>query len=150
MPYEIEVVERSQEDAAVVRARVPHDGIGAFIGTAFGEVMAAVGGHDGIVGPPFARYSLADESGFEVEAGFPVADPVTPTGRVEAATLPGGTVATLVHTGPYEGLGAAYAALEAWFEAGDYAPAGAPWESYLDGPEVAEPRTIVCWPCLRD
>jgi hypothetical protein len=24
---------------------------------------------------------------------------------------------------------------------------GAPWESYLDGPEVAEPRTEVVVPC---
>ena len=25
--------------------------------------------------------------------------------------------------------------------------AGAPWESYIDGPEVAEPRTLVYLPC---
>jgi hypothetical protein len=29
-------------------------------------------------------------------------------------------------------------------------PTGAPWETYLDGPEVPEPRTTVAWPCTLD
>ena len=29
-----------------------------------------------------------------------------------------------------------------------YRPSGAPWESYLDEPDVSEPRTMVYLPCV--
>ena len=148
MDYKIEIVNGQAQATATVSGRVAHDGIPGFIGVAFGEVLAAIGGEAGVAGPPFARYDLCAD-GFEVEAGFPAAHVVAPAGRVRASTLPGGPMATTTHVGPYAGLAAAYGAIETWLAANGYAPAGAPWESYLDGPEVAEPRTVVSWPCRR-
>jgi effector-binding domain-containing protein len=148
MAYEVSREERTEQRAAVVRAQLPHDGIPEFMGRAFGAVLAAVGGEAGVAGPPFARYEFAPE-GFTVEAGFPVPDAV-PAGRdVEVTTLPGGLVAAVMHVGPYDELGGAYGFLEAWLTDNGYAPTGGPWESYLDGPEVERPRTIVSWPCQR-
>lgn len=147
MSYEVEVVERSVQDTAVVRGRVAHDGVGAFIGAAFGEVMAAVGSVP-IVGPPFCRMDMTGDE-FLLEVGFPVAEPIEPAGRVVPSTLPGGEVATALHTGPYDQVGPVYFAVEEWLRANGYESTGAPWEAYLDGPEVPEPRTIVSWPCRR-
>jgi hypothetical protein len=44
---------------------------------------------------------------------------------------------------------AGYIAVRQWLEAQDLAPSGDPWESYLDGPDVPQPRTVVSAPCAR-
>ena len=148
MDYVIEIVERQREDTAVVTGHVAVDGIGAFVGAAFGDVMAALGGRVP-AGMPFARYAMVDD-GFDIEAGFPVAGPIAPSGRVAPGTLPGGTVATVMHVGPYGEVSGAYEALEQWLAANGWTPDEAPWEAYFDGPEVAEPRTLVSWACHRE
>jgi effector-binding domain-containing protein len=137
------------QDVAVVHAHVDHDGIGPFIGPAFGEVMEAIGAQ-GLrpTGMPFARYHEAD-GGWDVAAGFPVDAPPKPQGRVEAGTLPAGPVARVVYRGPYDGVGAAYeAVMDSIRESGDVVT-GDPWECYLDEPNVPEPRTEVFVPCGR-
>ena len=78
-----------------------------------------------------------------IEAGFPIASEVRPMGRVELAMLPGGPTLTVLHTGAYDQVAAAYQAAEAWLAEHDWEPTGAAWEAYLDGPEVPEPRTVV-------
>jgi hypothetical protein len=144
MDYAIAVEQRAEQATAIVAGHVAHDGIPEFLGGAYTELMGVVPESD-IIGPPFARYDI-DGDGFSIEAGFPVVRPVTSTGRVVPGRLPAGTVATTLHVGSYMGLGAAYSALETWLEDTGHTRAGRPWECYLDGPEVAEPRTIVCWP----
>lgn len=146
MDYPIEVVDHEEQPTAVIRATVSHDGIGPFLGQAFGEILAAVGGAAVVM--PFARYDLVDE-GFDVEAGFTVTSPIaSPSGRVEASSLPAGPIATTMHVGPYGEVVGAYRAIEAWLPDHGWQMAGSPWETYLDGPEVPEPRTLVSWPCM--
>ena len=50
----------------------------------------------------------------EVEIAAPVETAVPGSGRVQAGVLPAGRYVTLVHTGPYNGLVAANAALQDW------------------------------------
>jgi effector-binding domain-containing protein len=143
MEYHVERIELEPQVIAVVRGEVAHDGIAGFLGGAFGEVMGTIGAQ-GVqpAGPPIARYEpMAD--GFRIEAGFPVTGPVRPIGRVEVAELPGGPALTVLHRGPYDQVAGAYHAAEAWLAEHDWEFAAPPWEAYLDGPEVAEPRTIV-------
>jgi len=147
MSYEITVEDRAEQQTAVVRGHAPHDGVGPFIGAAFREVTGAlteVGTHP--AGPPFARYRIVDD-GFDVEAGFPVPAAVETRGRVDASSLPGGPVASTIHVGSYSGISAAFAAVEAWLDDSAYVVDGDPWETYLDAPGAAEPRTLVCFPC---
>ena len=146
MEYEVQVIRLDEQPAAVVRGRVAAGGIPEFLGGAFGEVLAVVGGAQGVAGPPMARYEMEGDD-FAIEAGFPVRQPIEPTGRVEQVALPGGMAATTMHVGPYEGLAAAYRAVEEWIAGSTWEQAGPPWESYLDDPEVAAPRTVVTWPC---
>lgn len=143
---DISRAELPEQQVAVVSGSVAHDGIGPFLSGAFGEVTTVVAEQGlQITGPPFARYRMI-EGGWEVEAGFPVSAPVSPEGRVRPGTLPGGPVARVVYRGPYQGVAEAYEALERWVQdSGDHV-AGAPWETYLDEPEVAEPRTEVFAP----
>jgi effector-binding domain-containing protein len=146
MTYDVHLAEVPTRPSAVVRAHVRTEDIADFVGAAFAEVMTVLEGQRlAPVGPPFSRYTVG-EDGFEVESGFPTSGVVAATGRVVPSELPGGTIATTLHTGSYDGVGAAYAAAESWLAEHRMVAAGAPWESYLDGPEVAEPRTEVSVP----
>lgn len=148
MEYTIstEVVEE-QTAASVAAERVPIPEISTFIGQAFGLVMAAMQQqHLAPTGPPFARYTMHDKT-FDVTAGFPVAQSIATVGRVHATSLPAGTVATTMHVGAYVDVSKAYDAIMAWLPQHGMRVTGDPWEVYLDGPEVAAPRTIVRVPC---
>ncbi len=147
MGYEIHLIDLPRQPAAVVRAQVAPPDLGEFLGNAFEEVLA-VAGHQGRApaGPPFGRY-VPNADGFEVTAGFPVDGEVSASGRVTPDALPGGTVATTLHTGAYDAVAAAYEATTAWAADHGLTPSGAPWESYLDDPDVAMPRTQVYLPC---
>lgn len=139
----MERVEAHEQVTAVVRGQVSVEDIAGFLGGVFGEVMAVLGAQGvGPAGPPFARYEMV-EGGFRIEAGFPAAGPVVPAGRVEVSSLPGGEQVQVMHRGPYAGVAAAWAAAEAWIAEQGLAVAAPPWESYLDGPEVEVPRTLV-------
>ena len=143
---EIELTQREAQPAAVVRGHVAPPGLPEFLQGAFGEVMRALAAqHLAPAGPPFGRYRLTPD-GFDVEAGFPTDREVAASGRVGPAGLPGGTVVTALHRGSYEGVGTTYEAVTAWVAGHGYQPVDDPWECYLDGPEVAEPRTLVCFP----
>jgi effector-binding domain-containing protein len=149
MALTFHVEERIAQTVALVRGRMRPDEIGAFVGPAFGEVLAALGAQ-GLqpAGPPFCRYRMQEDA-FDVEAGFPASGPVVPTGRVEPDALPAGSVATTMHVGAYDKVGEVYEELIAWVETQGLVPAGEPWESYLDGPEVTQPRTVIYLPCAR-
>ena len=149
MDYQIKVESVQEQQAAAVVKRVPVAEVGAFIGEAFGLVLAALREQQvEVSGPPFARYQMLGDS-FEVTAGFPVANPIKPTERVAAVALPACSVATTVHVGPYSAVNLAYNAIMAWLPKHDLQASGDPWEVYLDDPEVEAPRTIVRVPCRR-
>lgn len=146
-PYQVELEELRPQPVAVVRGHVEPAEIQAFLGAAFGETLTALADqHLSPAGPPFARWRPTGGA-FDVEAGFPSTGPVAPEGRVIADTLPGGPVATVMHRGDYDAVSEAYDVAAEWIGANGYVSAGEPWESYLDGPEVAEPRTVVRFPC---
>jgi effector-binding domain-containing protein len=66
-------------------------------------------------GAPLWRYRVIDMAAkLEIDVGVPVVTPVTGDDRITADTLPVGRYATIVYTGPYEGLMQATADLLAW------------------------------------
>ena len=150
MSYEVRLVDLQEQPAAAVHGHVAHDGIADFLGSVFGEVVGTAEQQGvGVAGAPFARYRPADDGGWDIEAGFPVTGAVSASGRVEPVTLPGGRVARTMHVGAYEKLGDAYKATSDWITDNGYVATGEPWELYLDGPEVPEPRTEVFFPCAE-
>jgi effector-binding domain-containing protein len=146
---QIEITELSPQPTAVVCGHARAEDLPGFLGGAFGEVMAVLSAQGRApAGPPFARYRPTDD-GFDAEAGFPADGAVAGSGRVTAGALPGGPTACAMHRGSYATLGETYQAVQDWLAANGYEVTGAPWECYLDGPEVAEPRTLVYFPCRR-
>ncbi len=149
MNYTVSSADLPEQHAAVVRGQVSHDGIGEFLGTAFGEAIAALQTQGiEVSGAPFARYRMTAE-GWDIEAGFPTAAPVTTDGTVHPSSLPGGHAARVIHTGAYSEVAGAYEAGERWIAENGFRPSGVPWESYLDEPSVPEPRTAVFLPCVE-
>lgn len=147
MEYHVEQIELTERPTAVVRGLVAEEQIPDFLGGVFAEVMEVIqaqGRQPG--GMPFGCY-VPTANGVEIEAGFPTSAAVTPTGRVVASSLPGGPAIRVLHKGPYDAVTAAYDAAEAWLVDSPWESAGPPWEEYLDGPEVPEPRTVVYVPC---
>lgn len=143
----IGLTELAPTSAAVVRGHVTLAELPGLLSAAFTEVLRVLEDqHRPPTGPPFARYRATGD-GFDVEAGFPAGGPVEASDRVVPVLLPGGPAVTALHRGSYETVGETYEAITAWLAAHGHRPAGEAWESYLDEPGVAEPRTLVCFPC---
>jgi len=58
-----------------------------------------------------------------------------------------GSIASILYRGDYAGIGEVYEAPRAWIEQHGHVPAGPARESYLNQPDVPEPRTVVQRPC---
>jgi AraC family transcriptional regulator len=87
-----------------------------------------------MAGPPFSRYHAFGESEVDVEAGFPVAKPITEKGRIKNGELPAGKVVQGWHVGSYEKLSEAHEALRAHLAAKGLKARGGPWEVYWTDP----------------
>ncbi len=76
-----------------------------------------------------------DEHGGLVEVFLPVTGPVTVTNpAIGVKTLPGATVISAIHKGPYHNLGMAHARMYGYLEEEGLGSAGAPRELYLNDP----------------
>ncbi|MGP7997261.1 MAG: GyrI-like domain-containing protein [Streptosporangiaceae bacterium] len=142
MSSEPQMQVRAAQHYAGIPVTVSMDGIGPAVDRGFPELFGWLGGQ-GIApgGPPFIRYLVVDMAGeLQIELGVPVSAPVTGTDRIRSGTLPAGRYAVLRHTGPYDGLVASNAALQAWAaEHGiEFDTTGAAWrgraEHYLTNP----------------
>jgi effector-binding domain-containing protein len=122
------------QPTATARETVGRDDIPAAIGRIFQAVnQAAVRQGVAAAGAPFARYHSFGAT-VDLEAGMPVTAPIQPDGEVRPGQLPAGPAAIAVHVGPYEGLPATYAAIEAWIASTGHTASGGPWEIYLTDP----------------
>jgi effector-binding domain-containing protein len=129
--------------------------IGLAIGTAFQDVYRFIGARGlSPAGPPFVIYHGDPRQGqpFDIEICAPVAGAAAgaPPGW-QARELPAGLFATVVHVGPYETLGTAYAAIGSWIGAHHLAPAGPPREVYLSEPGTPsnEIKTLIELPVIE-
>lgn len=140
--YEIHRETRFAQPTVATRATLAVTEMREWFPKAFAATYGQAVSQDATVtGPPYARYHMVGEGRFEVEAGFPVSEPITPVGDVYPGTLPGGTCAVTSHIGPYDGLSGAYRALEDWISAQGGTVSADPWEVYYSDPEE-EPETL--------
>jgi AraC family transcriptional regulator len=167
MTYTITRKEVSPQPVLVIRRRVKS----SEIGSALAEVLPSVFKHAqqtgaAIAGQPFTRYVEWGPGLLTIEAGLPVvahgnnfadgesaSDDAAGGSEVVAECLPGGPVATVTHSGPYEKLSEAHAAIQQWIEAQGLLAAGPPWETYTtdpaDYPDPQDWKTDVFWPLAR-
>ena len=149
----------------VVRRRVKRADIAAAIGGALPHIFQYAQQHGlALTGHPFTRYVEVGAGLLTIEPGIRVSGPQQALPSLGAAadltgsapsdvvqdTLPGGPAVVTLHTGPYETLSDAYAAVESWIESHGLQSAGAPWESYITDPaEHPDPKdwkTEIAWP----
>jgi AraC family transcriptional regulator len=157
MDYTVSKKELAAQPVLVVRRRVRRAEIAATVAAELPKVFlhAQLRGI-AIAGYPITRYLETSvglvtlETGMRVTAHSGEWTAGTGEGDVLAGTLPGGPAAVTIHSGPYDQLHAAYAALEEWLAANGFHAAGAPWEAYLndpaDHPNPQDWKTEVCWP----
>jgi AraC family transcriptional regulator len=157
MEYKITRQELAAQPVLVVRRRVRRAEIAATIGAALPKVfLHAQQSGVAIAGYPITRYLEASVGLVTLETGMRVTahggdwTAAEGQGAVLAETLPGGPAAATIHSGPYDQLQNAYAAIEEWIAANGLRPNGAPWEAYLndpaDHPNPQDWKTEVYWP----
>lgn len=149
----LEVTVREREELAILSKRTPVrvSEIGRMLEASFGEAYAAIG--DAAGGPPFVIYEGMphEDDPFDIEICAPVAGAVEPPPGWAVRTLPAGLFASVIHVGPYDTLGATYAALGEWIAGHGLVAAGPPREVYLSPAMVLpeEVRTVVEFPVAR-
>ena len=156
MTYDVTRRELAAQPVLVVRRRVRRAEIAATIGAVLPKVFLHAQQRGlAIAGYPMTRYLetsiglVTFETGMRVthDGAWSAADG---EGDVLAEMLPAGPAATTIHSGPYDQLPDAYAAVEEWIAANGWRQAGAPWKVYLndpaDHPNPRDWKTEVCWP----
>lgn len=116
MLSEPKIVTRPDQPFAAVRVSLDRSEIPSKAPPLIGEVAGWLGSK-GVTptGAPFFSYLEMPEDGpMVMEVGFPTASQLSSSGRVRTGTIPGGRFATIVHTGPYDGLYDANVALGEW------------------------------------
>jgi len=130
-----QIVEREVQPVASIRIKCKPADISAQLSIVLPEVMAHLGASGGkMAGPPFSRYHAWGDDEIDLEAGIPVQKAITEKGRIKNSTLPAGKAVTCWHVGPYQDLGKAHTALQAWLEANKHTTRGGPWEVYWTDP----------------
>lgn len=151
MPYTITVEELEPEPVLSIRLTTTMAELGQSTGAALQEVAKELAGQ-GVApaGPAFLTCPLPDAGGqVDIEVGWPVAQPVVPSGRAQPGELPGGRAAVTTHVGPYADVEPAFEAMTEWLRDHGEAPAAAPSERFLNDPTSTAPaelRTRITWP----
>ena len=120
---------------------------------ALGEIVQYAMSHGvQIVGGPIAlMHELGKEAALKadqdgtavIDVAFPVALPVDGSDTVTCYELPGGTMAKIVHKGPYEACESAYTALFKWIADNGYMVSDPTREVYLNDPHTVKPEDIL-------
>jgi AraC-like DNA-binding protein/effector-binding domain-containing protein len=159
MEYTIARQELAAQPVLVVRRRVRRAEISATIGAVLPQVFLHAQQRGlAIAGYPITRYLETSVGLVTFETGMRVTtqsgdwSAADGQGEVLAKTLPSGPAAVTIHSGLYDQLPNAYAAVEEWIAANGLRPNGAPWEAYLndpaDHPNPQDWKTEVYWPVL--
>jgi len=130
MRYEIDVRSVRASPTAVVAATTTWAEFPGVWRTLLDEVYAFVRG--GGATQTGHNVMLYKDDVPNVEVGVQVAGPFAPAGRVTPSELPAGRVASTVHRGAYDGLGAAHAALLEWSASEGHEVTRVRWEVYGD------------------
>lgn len=152
MRYEVKVREAMPEQVAATRIHTSLATIGDDIGRAFGTLMGFLGPRRVTpAGAPFIVYHdvIDEETAGDIEVCIPVPAAVEGDDQVAGVEIPGGTVATVTHQGPYDQIGPAYHTLSGWIQDHGHETAGPPREVYLNDPQSTLPDdllTEVIWP----
>jgi effector-binding domain-containing protein len=151
--YDVGIKELPAQRVVAVRTTTAMDRIGETLQAGWGQVFGALGASGAAPsGPPFAIYyhMSAESNEVEFEACVPTTADIAAPAPIVVRDEPAMTAAVTLHKGPYDQVGGAYEALQAWVAAEKRQIAGPPREIYLTDPQqVPDPAdylTEVQWP----
>ena len=143
MSYECGVREQAAQPTLSIRTRTRVQDLPQVLGTGYGAIAQYLGElQEEPAGPPFAIYYTADMQNPDIEVGFPVGRRLAGRDDIQASEIPGGKVATCLHTGPYSELEPAYNALSQWIKDNGYEATGVACEMYLNDPDQTPPQEL--------
>ena len=123
----VEVQAMASVPLAVVRRQAEPAELAALVPEGCGIVWQAVKAQKAAAGRHVAIYW---DASIRLEVGVELLGPFDDDGEVVRSATPAGTVASITHLGPYDGLGTAHEAVRRWCEAHGHRPAGPSWEIY--------------------
>ena len=137
------VVVKEVEDQPIISTRIETSisKIGENMGRAFNEVcdhMTKMGLSTDGVGIALYHCQEFDPEHLDVEVAMAVDKLYGSSEKFTFRNLPGGTVASILHCGPYEGIQAAYGALYEWVGEKGYEKTGPDREVYFNCPATVE------------
>lgn len=134
-----QTLQTGAQPIALIHITIPRDEIRTAMGPGYQELMAAVS-DQGLTptGPWLTHHLRMDPEIFDFEIAMPIAEPITPTGRVVAGELPAATVIRTIYHGSFEGLGEAWTEFDTWIQAQGHTIAPNLLERYLVGPETSQ------------
>src|SRR5436853_6172855 len=125
---EVQITHVSSIPLAVIRHQARASQLAALVPQSCGVVWSFVRAQTLSAGRHVAVYwdgTIRLEVGVELKESFPNA---SDAGDVVASATPSGPVASIVHFGPYDQLGAAHKAIRDWCSAHGHELAGPNWE----------------------
>ncbi len=152
IPLDLHVEEVPEQRALVVTDRAHADDMSTVVPRQIEEVRAHLEDLGlASAGPPFCVCPFADQDGMlESKSGWPVAEDVPGSGRIESIVLPPTRALVMKHRGPYEDLSRSYRLMSEVMRRHGLRPAGDPREVYVTDPEeIPEPKdyeTVIVWP----
>ncbi|GAB5465238.1 MAG: hypothetical protein Kapaf2KO_06740 [Candidatus Kapaibacteriales bacterium] len=157
MNFVVEEMEPFSFYAALGKSTTTSVDMSAEYGKAFGSVMEYMGENNiEQQGMPMTMTTLWDEENnvSEFYCGVPVANdaPDPRAGTVQKMKFDGGTMATVVYTGPYSGMKSAYEGLMGFIAGNGYEIIGSPVEMYMNDPgntPEEELMTKIAFPVMK-
>jgi effector-binding domain-containing protein len=128
MEYDVRIEQLDSRPLAVVRRRASSQELSRVVPDACGVVWNVIRSQQ--IAGAGRHIALYLDCVINLEVGVELDAPFAGHGEVVPSATPAGTVATTVHFGPYNQLGAAHQAICAWCAQHGYALAGPNWEIY--------------------
>lgn len=128
MKYEVRLEASAGAPIAIVHRQATRPQLGAVIQAACGLVWNAVRAQQ--VTGAGRHVAIYWDDAINVDIGVELAEPFAGGGEVVGTTLPQGMTAAVTHVGPYDQLGGAPQAIQAWCAANARRLAGPSWEIY--------------------
>jgi effector-binding domain-containing protein len=123
------VIQRvAAQTTAVIRFRAAQSELSKVVPAACGEVWSFARAAN--LPRPGRHIALYLDDAINLEVGVEMPAPFVGNDRVVCSSTPAGTVATVVHMGPYNRLHEAHDAIRKWCSTNGHALAGPNWEVY--------------------
>lgn len=152
MTSEVTMKTTPARTVATVRTPTTQQSVYTDIPAGFAQVLTFLGG---IGAPPvdapftlFHQFPEPDAAG-DISLCVPIDHPVEPGAGIDIVTIPGASVSSILHVGPYEDMAESYATIARWIHERGHRIIGPSREIYMNSPTDViddELLTEIQWP----